>query len=86
VTLPPLNGFSFDASDINIASYAAQVAAVYSKVAGTQLHGILSDGTRTFSSAKEMMNTIMAECYNAGLTQIQAELKKQVQAFLDAKK
>jgi len=86
VTLPPLTGFSFDASDVNIASYVAQVRAVYGKVERTQLHGILSDGTRTFTSAKAMMNTIMAECFSAGLTQIQAELKKQVQAFLDAKK
>ncbi|GHV53062.1 hypothetical protein AGMMS49579_11240 [Spirochaetia bacterium] len=84
--LQPVVGFSFDQSDVKIASTVAQVKAVSDKVALTKLHGILSDGTRTFSSAKEMMNTNIAECYKAGLQIIQDELARQIQANLDSRK
>jgi putative aldouronate transport system substrate-binding protein len=86
ITQPLLTGFSFDGTDVNIASYIAQVRAVYGKIERTQLHGILSDGTRAFSSAKEMLNTIIAECYRAGLQPIQDELARQIQAYLDGRK
>ncbi|GHV53065.1 hypothetical protein AGMMS49579_11250 [Spirochaetia bacterium] len=85
--LPAIVGYSsFDGSDVNIASVVAQVKAVSDKVAVTKLHGILSDGTRTFRSAKEMMNTNIAECYKAGLQTIQDELARQIQAHLDSQK
>jgi putative aldouronate transport system substrate-binding protein len=84
--LQPVVGFSFDGTNVNIASVVAQVKAVSDKVALTKLHGILSDGTRSFSSAKEMMNTNIAECYRAGMQTIQDELAKQITAHLSTQR
>lgn len=80
----PLSGFAFDASDVEVASYVAQVTAVSDKVALTKLHGILSDGTNNYDSAAAMMNANIAECYGAGLQEIQDELERQINEFLAA--
>jgi ABC-type glycerol-3-phosphate transport system substrate-binding protein len=84
ITLPPMTGFSFDGTDINMATYVAQVRAVSDKIARTQLHGILSDGNRSFRTAREMMDTNLAEMNAAGLQNIQNELARQIQAYLDS--
>jgi putative aldouronate transport system substrate-binding protein len=84
--LLPLTGFAFNGTDVNIASVVAQVKAVADKVALTKLHGLLSDGTRSYSSAKEMLDANMQECYRAGLQTLQDELAKQIQAHLDSQR
>jgi putative aldouronate transport system substrate-binding protein len=84
--LQPMIGFSFNGTDVNTASLVAQIKAVSDKVALTKLHGILSDGSRSFGSAKEMMNTNIAECSRAGLQKLQDEVARQIQAHLDGQK
>jgi putative aldouronate transport system substrate-binding protein len=82
----PMTGFAFDTSDINLASQIAQINAITDKILRTKQHGILSDGTRTFGSAAEMMNTIIKEAYTAGLQNIQDALAKQIQTHLDTQR
>ncbi|MGN0661910.1 MAG: extracellular solute-binding protein [Faecalibacterium sp.] len=78
----PVCGFSFDTSSPEMATCTAQTKAVADKVAISKLHGILSDGTTSYSSAKEMLNSNVAAVMAAGADKIQAELLKQLSAFL----
>ena len=67
----PVCGFSFDTStDVDLATYVAQVRAVSEKVDRPKSHGILNDGTQTYDDMIEMINKNVQECYEAGLQNI----------------
>lgn len=74
----PVCGFAFDVTDVDLASYVAQVTAVSEKVSKTKYHGILSDGTRNYDSMREMLKVNTEECYQAGLQNIIDALWKQL--------
>ena len=75
-------GFAFDVTDVDLASYVAQVTAVSEKVSKTKYHGILSDGTRNYESMREMLKVNTEECYQAGLQNIIDALWKQLDEHL----
>lgn len=81
-TRMPVCGFSFDSSSTEMATYSAQTKAIADLFSTTKLHGILSDGTNTYTSAAEMMKACADACYEAGGTEIQAELVAQLTTFL----
>lgn len=80
----PVVGFSFDSSSSEMSTYTAQVKAIADMVATTKLHGILSDGSSTYSSMKEMLKSNSDACYAAGADKIQDELVNQLNTFLAA--
>lgn len=80
----PVVGFSFDATSSEMSTYTAQVKAIADMVAVTKLHGILSDGSNTYGSMKEMLESNVDACYAAGADKIQEELVKQLTAYLEA--
>lgn len=80
----PVSGFSFDSSSSEMSTYTAQVKAIADMVATTKLHGILSDGTNTYSSMEEMLKASADACYAAGADKIQEELVKQINEYLAA--
>lgn len=80
----PVVGFSFNGTSSEMSTYTAQVKAVADMVATTKMHGILSDGTQTYSSMKEMLKVNTDACYAAGADKIQEELFKQLTEYLAA--
>lgn len=82
----PIIGYSFDSTAPEIATVVAQVKAVANKVAITKLHGILTDGSKEYSSAGEMLKSNIDECYAAGAQTIEDELVRQINEFLASSK
>lgn len=78
----PVCGFSFDGTSTEMSTLTAQTKAIGDMVGVTKLHGILSDGSANYASAKEMLKANTDACYAAGADKVQAELVNQLSAFL----
>ncbi len=80
----PVVGFSFDGTSTDMSTYTAQMKAIADMVAVTKLHGILSDGTSTYSTAAEMLKANTDACYANGADKVQEELVRQLNEYLAA--
>lgn len=78
----PVCGFSFDTSDVDLATTVAQVKTVTDKVVTTRLHGILNDGNQEYSSAKEMLKTNVDEALENGGNDILKALESQLNDYM----
>lgn len=81
----PVRGFSFNSTDVEISTIVAQVKAVTDQIAITKLHGILNDGSNSYSTAEEMLKKNIDQAYAAGGDKLEAELIKQINEYMATK-
>jgi putative aldouronate transport system substrate-binding protein len=82
----PVCGFSFKTSDVDLSTYVAQVKAVTDKVSTTKLHGLLTDGSKAYSTTDEMLKANTDQAYKAGADKLQAALETQLNQYLSTTK
>jgi putative aldouronate transport system substrate-binding protein len=81
-TYNTVTGFTFDSSGIQ--TEYAQTKAITDKVYTVKGHGILNDGTTTYSSAAEMLKANLEEAYKSGAQTLQDTIVDQLNAYMAA--
>lgn len=76
----PITGFTFDSSGIQ--TEYAQTKAITDKVYTVKGHGILNDGTNTYSTASEMMKANLEEAYKSGAQTLQDTIVQQINDYM----
>lgn len=78
-----LPGFNLDVS--GIATETAQVKGITDMINTVKLHGILSDGSKTYDTAASMLKTNLDQAYKSGAKVLEDTIVEQVNNYLSNK-